>query len=138
MILSIVFFMPIPGNENKHVCNETQLYLRDQQRTDPYQSNSSIVRLLSPIGGLDKRISCEDSQDVGCCALDWCKEQPAMNVPQFVIGFAILAAGHPFRISITQALLTKILGPIPQVRLYRIGNRSNVGICSKHLVVVKF
>ena len=128
MIVSIVFFMPMPGNENKHICNETQLYLRDQQGTEHRQSNSSIIRLLSPIGGLGERVSCEDSQDVGCCALDWCKNQAAMNVPQFVIGFSILAAGHPFRISITQALLTKILGPIPQVRLYEIGNRSNVGI----------
>ena len=118
MIVSIVFFMPMPGNENKHICNETQLYLRDQQITEPRQSNSAII----PIGGLGERVSCEDSQDVGCCALDWCKNQSAMNVPQFVIGFCILAAGHPFRISITQSLFTKILGPVPQVRLYGLGN----------------
>ena len=103
MIISTACFLPIPGNENKHICNETE-------------SKSSLYRLLSPPGTLGDRVPCSESQDLGCCALDWCEEQAAMNVPQFVIGFCILAAGHPFRISITQSLFTKILGPVPQVK----------------------
>lgn len=136
MILAIVFFMPLPGNENKHICNEIQSGLRYQQISEIYQANSSLFRFLSPLGGLSERVSCEDSQDIGCCALDWCKEQSALNVPQFVIAFCIFAAGHPFRVSITQALFTKILGPVPQVRVYRIGNRTNISIFLVNLLSV--
>ena len=105
MIISTACFLPIPGNENKHICNETD-------------TKSPLYRLLSPPGTLGDRVPCSESQDLGCCALDWCEDQAAMNVPQFVIGFCILAAGHPFRISITQSLFTKILGPVPQVKIH--------------------
>lgn len=98
MIVGNVFFMPLPNNENTHIC--------------PSETNSSALRLISPLG---KNIPCGDVEK-GCCSLDWCKEQPAMNVAQFVIGFCIIAAGHPFRVSLTQSLLTKILGPVQQVK----------------------
>ena len=98
MIVGNVFFMPLPNNENTHIC--------------PSETNSSVFRLISPLG---KNVPCGDVEK-GCCSLDWCKEQPAMNVVQFVIGFCIIAAGHPFRVSLTQSLLTKILGPVQQVR----------------------
>ena len=97
MIVGTVFFMPFPNNENTHIC--------------PSETNSSVFRLISPMG---KNVPCGDVEK-GCCSLDWCKEQPAMTVTQFVIGFCIIAAGHPFRVSLTQSLLTKILGPVQQV-----------------------
>ena len=102
MLISTIFFMPIPGNDNTHICNETEYLL-------------SRSPFLSSYGGLGERIKCSESQAIGCCALEWCKEQPAMNIGQFIIGFCIFAAGHPFRLSITQSLFTKILGPIQQV-----------------------
>ena len=102
MLISTIFFMPIPGNDNTHICNETEYSL-------------SRSHFLSSYGGLGERIKCSESQAIGCCALEWCKEQPAMNIGQFIIGFCLFAAGHPFRLSITQSLFTKILGPIPQV-----------------------
>ena len=98
MIVGTVFFMPLPNNENTHIC--------------PSETNSSVLRLISPLG---KNVPCGDVEE-GCCSLDWCKEQPAMTVAQFVIGFCIIAAGHPFRVSLTQSLLTKILGPVQQVK----------------------
>ena len=100
MIVGNVFFMPLPNNQNIHIC--------------PSETNSSILRSVSPLG---INVPCGDVEK-GCCALDWCKEQPAMNVIQFVVGFCIIAAGHPFRVSLTQSLLTKILGPVQQVRQF--------------------
>ena len=50
------------------------------------------------------------------CHLDWCAEQPALNLVQFIIGVVILTLGHPFRIALTQSIYTKMLGPIPQVK----------------------
>lgn len=99
MIVGNVFFMPLPNNVNTHIC--------------PPETNSSIYRLMSPLNN----VPCGDVEK-GCCSLDWCKEQPAMNVIQFVIGFCIIAAGHPFRVSLTQSLLTKILGPVQQASLF--------------------
>ena len=49
------------------------------------------------------------------CHLDWCAEQPALDLVQFIIGVVILTLGHPFRIALTQSIYTKMLGPIPQV-----------------------
>ena len=99
MIVGNVFFMPLPNNVNTHIC--------------PPETNSSIYRLMSPLNN----VPCGDVEK-GCCSLEWCKEQPAMNVIQFVIGFCIIAAGHPFRVSLTQSLLTKILGPVQQVNIF--------------------
>ena len=108
MILGNLFFMPIPGNENEHIC-----------QTDLPERNSSLFRYMEPMihnslratGEIITNIEVED----GCCSLDWCKDQPAMNVVQFVIAFFIVAAGHPFRVSLSQSLFIKVLGPIPQV-----------------------
>ena len=50
------------------------------------------------------------------CHLDWCAEQPALDLVQFIIGVVILTLGHPFRIALTQSIYSKMLGPIPQVK----------------------
>ena len=50
------------------------------------------------------------------CHLEWCTEQPALNLVQFIVGVVILTLGHPFRIALTQSIYSKMLGPIPQVR----------------------
>ena len=50
------------------------------------------------------------------CHLDWCKDQPALDLVQFIIGVVILTLGHPFRIALTQSIYSKMLGPIPQAR----------------------
>ena len=49
------------------------------------------------------------------CHLEWCTEQPALNLVQFIIGLVILSLGRPFRIALTQSIYTKVIGPIPQV-----------------------
>lgn len=97
MMIGNACFMPLPSNENAHIC--------------PSETNVSTLRSILPLG---KNVACGDVEK-GCCALEWCKEQPAMNVIQFVIGFCIIAAGYPFRVSLTQSLLTKILGPVKKV-----------------------
>ena len=108
MILGNLFFMPIPGNENEHIC-----------QADLPERNSSIFRYMEPISHYSLRATGENDTNIevedGCCSLDWCKDQPAMNVVQFVIAFFIVAAGHPFRVSLSQSLFIKVLGPIPQV-----------------------
>ena len=100
--------MPIPGNENEHIC-----------QTDLPERNSSLFRYMEPISHYSLRATGENDTNIevedGCCSLDWCKDQPAMNVVQFVIAFFIVAAGHPFRVSLSQSLFIKVLGPIPQV-----------------------
>ena len=98
MIIGNTFFLPLPSNKNTHIC--------------PPETNSSTFHSISPLG---KNVSYGVAEN-GCCALDWCKEQPAMNEIQFVIGFCIIAAGFPFRVGLTQSLLTKILGPVQQVK----------------------
>ena len=50
------------------------------------------------------------------CHLEWCTEQPALDLVQFIVGVVILTLGHPFRIALTQSIYSKMLGPIPQVR----------------------
>ena len=111
MILGNLFFMPIPGNKNEHIC-----------QTDLPERNSSLFRYMEPISHYSLRTTGENETNIevedGCCSLDWCKDQPAMNVVQFVIAFFIVAAGHPFRVSLSQSLFIKVLGPIPQVSYY--------------------
>ena len=96
--------MPLPGTKNKHICsfdiNET-----------------SVLRFLSSIKPPGQRMSCSDSQKIGCCALKWCKEQPAITVAQFVIAWICFVAGYPFRSSLIQSILSKIIGPVPQVKI---------------------
>ena len=108
MILGNLFFMPLPGNENEHIC-----------QTDLPERNSSLFRYMEPMIHNSLRATGENNTNIevedGCCSLDWCKDQPAMNVVQFVIAFFIVAAGHPFRVSLSQSLFIKVLGPIPQV-----------------------
>ena len=74
---------------------------------------------------VDDPCKCRDEDDeikdgimkecVGC-HLDWCAEQPALDLVQFIIGVVILTLGHPFRIALTQSIYSKMLGPIPQVK----------------------
>ena len=118
MLISFVFFMPMPGHENTHIC-------------PPDTNPASMLRFLSPLGALGKSIPCSETQQNGCCALDWCKDQAAMTVAQFIIGFVILAAGYPFRVSLTQSIWSKILGPAPQVSHIKI-LRYNENISLRH------
>ena len=100
-VVGFLALMPIPGNDNNHICLANE--------------NSDTFRSLAPIREIAERIKCSNISKVGCCDLEWCKEQSAMTVWQLVIGFAIFTMGHPFRISLTQSIFSKILGPVPQV-----------------------
>ena len=102
LVVSLVLFMPIPGNDNTHICT--------------HDTNVSIFRSLAPLGN----IPCGENEQNECCDLAWCKEQAAMTVPQFVIAFIIFATGHPFRVALTQSIFSKILGPAPQVHQHQL------------------
>ena len=102
--------MPMPRTENTHICPSDV-------------TTTSLLRFLSPLGTPGERIPCSDTQENGCCALEWCKEQPAMTVVQFVVGWVIFAVGYPFRSSLMQSIFSKILGPVPQVK----HNRKELG-----------
>ena len=49
--------------------------------------------------------------------LEWCKDQPALQVWQLFGGIIIGTIGYPFAIAITQSIFSKIIGPRPQVSL---------------------
>ena len=70
---------------------------------------------MAPLGSIVETEDCADAEKDPCCSLEWCEEQPALTLTQFVIGMVILTAGHPFRIALTQSIYSKMLGPIPQV-----------------------
>merc|ERR1712150_278464 len=87
-------------------------------------------RSYAPLGEIAETVECNVDDPCKCmykghtidgiekecvgCQLDWCAEQPALNLVQFIIGVVILTLGHPFRIALTQSIYTKMLGPIPQ------------------------
>ena len=50
------------------------------------------------------------------CVYEWCYNIPAIQIWQFMLGFAIAFVGYPFCVALCQATFSKILGPRPQVR----------------------
>ena len=101
-LISAVFgralFFPFPGSDPPHKSENASV--------------SSILRYGLPIRD---NVECPKSNGQSC-TYDWCDTQPAIKLSQFIVGTMILSAGHPFRIALTQAIFSKILGPIPQVR----------------------
>ena len=46
--------------------------------------------------------------------MNWCKTTPAVTLWQLFGGIIIGSIGHPYAISVAQALYSKIIGPRPQ------------------------
>jgi len=102
--------------------------------SNPYEHQNhgkfKNFRSYAPLGEVVDTVECDVDEPCDClwegkpmqgieqecvgCHLDWCAEQPALDLVQFIIGVVILTLGHPFRIALTQSIYTKMLGPIPQ------------------------
>ena len=46
--------------------------------------------------------------------MEWCKTTPAVQLWQLFGGIIVGSIGHPYAVSVAQALYSKIIGPRPQ------------------------
>lgn len=47
---------------------------------------------------------------------EWCSYTPALTLTQFIISYALTSMGYPTGLALIQSLISKVLGPRPQVR----------------------
>ena len=101
MILGIIFMfigrlmiIPIPGNP-----------------LPPLIQNSSHIEQFEA-----RNIPCDQSSNQlePGCELEWCKSTPAVQLWQLFGGIIVGSIGHPYAVSVAQALYSKIIGPRPQ------------------------
>jgi len=60
-------------------------------------------------------ISSQDSGGGGCpYEYLWCKETPALPLPQFLVGATLVCIGFPLAVVLINILYSKVIGPHPQ------------------------
>lgn len=107
MFLGRIIVFPIPGFDHPPLANSTAPE-NGANFTDANVFKSFLV-------GTSKNIPCENAPSASTgCALEWCKDQPALQVWQLFGGIIIGTIGYPFAIAITQSIFSKIIGPRPQ------------------------
>ena len=111
MVVRILMF-PLPGGEHPP--------------TPPETSTGEI-----PGADFARNQDCETSNGAApLCTHDWCETQPAINLVQHIAVILLVSIPYPMCMGVLQALVSKILGPRPQVVKYT--------YCSCMLIVYAF
>lgn len=84
------------GSNNLGILNQTDAF--------DYGNNETFIQLMEATG-------CPSSQT-------WCANTNALTIEQFLIGYTCTAIGYPIGATLIQTILSKVLGPRPQVSLY--------------------
>ena len=125
-------FFPIPGKNSPPLCSNATMgteiskkYYYDLNETKKYllYDYNSVLQKRSfgtdiandtyniPCDGMGINRNSNDS----CCPLDWCKNIPAISVPQFVFGWLVGTLGYAYSTAFTISLMSKLLGTQNQV-----------------------
>ena len=59
------------------------------------------------------------TESLGCPpSQEWCAYTPALTLTQFIISYALTSMGYPTGLALIQSLISKVLGPRPQVKYW--------------------
>ena len=112
-----LFLFPLPGGDHPPTKDDL---LPDTKILTYNQFSHWLSRSVT--GPSFRNVDCGSAVggDQSFCTHEWCSDQPAVNIWQYVIGTCFVAITNAFCQGLVQTLFNKMLGPKPQVHRKKI------------------